>query len=41
MFDCDGDRREYAKQQWEDFLSSGGVPKRLRDGKAGGGPRSF
>jgi hypothetical protein len=28
MFDCDGDRREYAKKQWADFVERGGVPER-------------
>ncbi|KAI7844532.1 hypothetical protein COHA_001890 [Chlorella ohadii] len=28
MFDCDGDRREYAKQQWSNFVARGGVPER-------------
>ena len=31
-------RREFARKQWQDFLDSGGVPKRLRDGS---GARSF
>ncbi|GBF97115.1 hypothetical protein Rsub_10126 [Raphidocelis subcapitata] len=42
MFDCDGDRREFAQKQWKDFLDSGGVPKRVREGQGKGkGPRSF
>ena len=40
MFDCDGDRRDYAKAQFQDWLDAGGKPKRLRDGKASG-PRSY
>ncbi|KAL4425100.1 hypothetical protein ABPG77_010414 [Micractinium sp. CCAP 211/92] len=30
MFDCDGDRREFAKQQWADFVAANGVPERKR-----------
>ncbi|KAI8463803.1 MAG: hypothetical protein J3K34DRAFT_462252 [Monoraphidium minutum] len=40
MFDCDGDRRDYAKKQWQEFLDGGGVPKRVRDGRKDG-PRAF
>ncbi len=40
MFDCDGDRRDFAKKQYEDWLAAGGTPKRMRDGKKSG-PRSF
>uniref|UniRef100_A0A383VGB7 Uncharacterized protein n=1 Tax=Tetradesmus obliquus TaxID=3088 RepID=A0A383VGB7_TETOB len=40
MFDCDGDRRDFAHKQWMDWLESGGTPKRIRDGKPEG-PRSF
>eukprot|EP00878_Enallax_costatus_P003501 GHUV01003715.1.p1 GENE.GHUV01003715.1~~GHUV01003715.1.p1 ORF type:complete len:152 (+),score=48.72 GHUV01003715.1:129-584(+) len=40
MFDCDGDRREFAHKQYMDWLESGGVPKRLREGKPNG-PRSY
>lgn len=36
MFDCEGDRREYARQQWQDFKEAGGVPKRKRDPDAQG-----
>lgn len=25
---CDGDRRDYAKKQWADFVARGGVPER-------------
>lgn len=28
MFDCDGDRRDYAKKQWADFVARDGVPQR-------------
>ncbi|PSC69539.1 Mu-like prophage gp37 [Micractinium conductrix] len=28
MFDCDGDRRDYAKKQWADFVARDGVPAR-------------
>eukprot|EP00882_Tetradesmus_deserticola_P031646 GHRQ01035800.1.p5 GENE.GHRQ01035800.1~~GHRQ01035800.1.p5 ORF type:complete len:125 (+),score=58.56 GHRQ01035800.1:1162-1536(+) len=40
MFDCDGDRRDFAHKQWMDWLESGGTPKRIRDGKPAG-PRSY
>lgn len=39
MFDCDGDRREYAKKQYKDWLESGGLPKRMRNKE--GAPRSY
>lgn len=28
MMDCDGDRREYAKQQWADFTRRGGAKRK-------------
>ncbi|KAF8055595.1 hypothetical protein HT031_006714 [Scenedesmus sp. PABB004] len=40
MFDCDGDRSEFAHKQYADWLASGGVPKRIRDGNPRG-PRSY
>lgn len=40
MFDCDGDRRDFAKRQWQEFIESGGVPKRVRDGTPGG-PKAY
>ncbi|KAL4431072.1 hypothetical protein ABPG75_006328 [Micractinium tetrahymenae] len=30
MFDCDGDRRDFAKKQWADFVAAQGVPERKR-----------
>ncbi|PRW58090.1 hypothetical protein C2E21_3103 [Chlorella sorokiniana] len=40
MFDCDGDRREYAKQQWADFVARGGVPERKTAAVAANEPGS-
>lgn len=40
MFDCDGDRRDFAHKQYKEWLDAGGVPKRIRDGKPEG-PRAF
>ena len=28
MFDCDGDRREFARKQWADFLERGGPARK-------------